>query len=49
MGSGDRVQFCRSGGCGIGLHISRFPFALTINLGLLFWNLSIGFGKGYDQ
>lgn len=49
MGSGDRITFDRTGGFGLGVHLGRFPFAVTVNVSFLFWNLSIGFGKGYDQ
>jgi hypothetical protein len=49
MGSGDRITFTSSEAFGIGFNVSRFPFALTINVHLLFWHLSIGIGRGYDD
>lgn len=49
MGSGERFEVFRSDGVGFGFYVSRFPFSLTINLNLLLWVVSIGFGKGYDQ
>jgi cytochrome bd-type quinol oxidase subunit 1 len=29
--------------------MSRFPFTLTISVHFLFWGVSLGFGKGYDE
>jgi hypothetical protein len=49
MGSGKRFEVWRSEAFGLGLSVSRFPFALTISVHLLAWGASIGFGKGYDQ
>lgn len=49
MGSGDRIAVWRAEGFGIGLNVSRFPFAVTISAHLLLWGFSVGFGKGYDQ
>lgn len=49
MGSGDRLQVYWAGSFGLGFSVARFPFALTLNLQVLLWCLSIGFGKGYDQ
>lgn len=49
MGSGDRITVYRTGSFGVGVAVARFPFALTINVQVLCWGLSIGFWKGYDQ
>lgn len=49
MGSGDRLQFGRAGSFGIGLSVSRFPFAVTAHLQFALWYVSFGIGKGYDQ
>lgn len=48
MGSGSRFKLYRSGGFNIGFGVSRMPFAVTVWLGLTFWNVSIGLGKAYD-
>lgn len=49
MGSGDRVTFYPARSFGLGVSVSRFPFALTFTAHLLLWGVSVGFGKGYDQ
>jgi hypothetical protein len=49
MGSGDRVKFFRSDALGAGFFVARFPFAVTLTAHLLFWCVSIGFGRGYDE
>lgn len=49
MGSGNKFSVWRSDGFGLGLNVSRFPFALTVSVHLLLWGVSIGFGKGYDD
>jgi hypothetical protein len=49
MGSGSRFTFGRVDGFGAGFSISRFPFALTFNAHALFWYVSVGFGRGYDE
>jgi hypothetical protein len=49
MGSGNKFQVWKADGFGLGFSISRFPFALTISVSLLFWGVSLGFGKGYDE
>lgn len=49
MGSGSRFTYgWNQDTLGLGFYISRFPFELSIYIVFLFWNLSIGFGKGYD-
>lgn len=48
MGSGNRFKFGRLEGFGIGLYVSRFPFALTLTVNLFFWYVSLGLGKPYD-
>lgn len=49
MGSGNRLKFHRNDGFGIGFGVSRFPFAITISVWLLFWVASVGLGKAYDE
>jgi hypothetical protein len=50
MGSGQRFRFySNADGLGVGVYVSRFPFALTINVRLLFWGFQLAFGKGYDE
>ena len=49
MGSGSRLEFHRSDEFAIGFGVSRFPFAVTIWVHVMFWNASIGFGKAYDE
>ncbi len=49
MGSGDRIKAGLIPGLGLCLTVARFPFALTVNVTLACFWLSIGFGKGYDQ
>jgi hypothetical protein len=49
MGSGDRIKFWNAHAFGLGLSVARFPFTITINAHILFWGISVGFGKGYDQ
>jgi hypothetical protein len=49
MGSGDKFKVWRSDGFGLGFNVSRFPFALTFNVHVLLWGISLGFGKGYDE
>lgn len=49
MGSGNRFSFGRVDGFGLGVHVSRFPFNVTISLNFLFWFVSLGFGRGYDE
>jgi hypothetical protein len=48
MGSGDRIKFSRAGSFGLGLYVDRFPFALTFNVHVLMWALSVGIGRAYD-
>ena len=49
MGSGDRFIFQRTEAFGLGFNVTRFPFALTINVHVLIWHVSLGFGPGYDE
>ncbi len=49
MGSGDRVKCYPTGAFGFGLNFALFPYAVTLNIMFLFWGLSIGFGKAYDE
>ena len=49
MGSGSRFKFGLLRGFGLGLHIDDFPFQVTISANLLFWFVSVGFGKAYDD
>lgn len=49
MGSGDRIKFYRAGSFGLGVYAARFPFALTLNMHVLMWVVSIGFGRAYDD
>lgn len=49
MGSGDRVKFVVIPGFGLCATVSRFPFAVTVNLTVACFWVSFGFGKGYDQ
>lgn len=49
MGSGEKFTYGWTGSFGLGFGIARFPFAVTITANVLFWYVSIGFGKGYDE
>lgn len=49
MGSGDRVVLMFAPSFGLGMQVSRFPFAITINIQVANVLLSVGLGKGYDQ
>lgn len=49
MGSGDRFQFHQINRFGLGFSLATFPFILTIDIHILFWYISVGFGKGYDE
>ena len=49
MGSGDRIVLMFTPSLGLGMNVSRFPFALTINIQIANVLLSVGLGKGYDQ
>lgn len=50
MGSGPRFTFNQSFDYfGMGISVSRFPHALSVNISLGFWHIYIGFGKGYDE
>jgi len=49
MGPGDRFTYGLSRGFGLGIHFDKFPFQLTISCVLLFWYISVGFGKAYDE
>ena len=49
MGSGDRFSFGRADGFGIGIYVSRFPFSVTIGMQFAVWNLTLGFGRAYDD
>lgn len=49
MGSGDRFTFGSSNGFGLGFYYTKFPFEHTISINFLFWYVSIGIGKAYDE
>ena len=49
MGSGDKFKYGKLNCFGLGIYIDRFPFALTVGINVLFWYVSVGFGKGYDE
>lgn len=49
MGSGDKFVYGKHDGVGFGIFFSRFPFQLTVTVNFLFWYVSLGFGKGYDE
>lgn len=49
MGSGNRFTCGLNEGCGLGIYVARFPFTVTISINLLFWFVSLGFGRGYDE
>lgn len=49
MGSGDRFTCGNSNGFGLGFYYTKFPFAHTISINFLFWYISIGIGKAYDD
>ena len=49
MGSGDKFSVDWMDGVGLGIYVSRFPHALSINISLIKVGIYIGFGKGYDQ
>lgn len=50
MGSGSRfkINMARHG-IGLGVYISNMPFAVTIDINVLIFNVSIGLGKPYDS
>lgn len=50
MGSGNRVKLYYDKKCfGLGFIVSDMPFAFTLNIQVLFWNLQVGLGKAYDE
>lgn len=50
MGSGSRFEIYRHLDCfSLGVSINRAPHELSINIGLTFFSIYIGFGKGYDE
>lgn len=49
MGSGSRFTFGVTDSVGFSFVVSRFPFAVTVNILVLCFYVSIGFGKGYDE
>ena len=49
MGAGKKFTAYSTGSLGLGFSVGRFPFALTINVQVLMWGVSLGFGKGYDE
>ena len=49
MGSGDRFTFGSSNGFGLGFYYTKFPFDHTDSFNFLFWYVSIGIGKAYDD
>lgn len=49
MGSGDRFTLDITSGFGFGIYVSRWPFALSIDVQITWLHLSLGFGKGYDE
>ncbi len=49
MGSPDRFTFGKSNGFGLGFYYSKFPYEHYLSLNLLFWYVSIGLGKAYDE
>lgn len=50
MGSGSKFQFDTNyRGFAIGFSVSRFPHTVSLNILLGFWQIYIGFGKGYDE
>lgn len=49
MGSGSRLKFSYNKDYYfLGISITRFPFKLTIAIGLIFFCIEIGLGKAYD-
>ena len=50
MGSGSRFKIITSyDNFAVGVNIGRFPHSLGITFSLGFWDIYIGFGKGYDE
>lgn len=49
MGSPDRIDFGKCNGFGLGFYYAKFPYEHTLNFNLLFWYISIGIGKAYDE
>jgi hypothetical protein len=49
MGSGSRFVFQQTEALGLGFSVTRFPFSVTVNVHILLWHMSVGFGRGYDQ
>ena len=50
MGSPDKFSLRKiPEGIALGIFISRFPHALSINILLFKYDIYIGLGKGYDE
>lgn len=50
MGSGKRLDYwVDTSAFVLGVAISRFPFALSVNVNLGVVHISIGLGRAYDQ
>lgn len=50
MGSGDRFTFsCDTHVWGLGIHLCKFPFDVTISVIFLCFVATVGFGSAYDD
>jgi hypothetical protein len=49
MGSGSRFKVRSCPGFGLGVYIDTFPFAFSVNITLVVFNITIGLGKAYDD
>lgn len=50
MGSGSKFSILSNyRGFAFGFGVSQFPHAVSIDIMLGFWQVYIGFGKGYDE
>lgn len=50
MGSGPKFSIISNyQGFAVGFGVRRFPHSVSIDVMLGFWQIYIGFGKGYDE
>ena len=50
MGSGSRFKFTQNfSSFAIGFAINRWPHTVSVYISILFWDMYIGFGKGYEE
>ena len=50
MGSGKKFRFTQDfSSFAIGFAIQRWPHTVSLLISVFFWDVYIGFGKGYDE